>query len=564
MSSTALFAPIVAPIQSAYVGDDCKIVFTLNDFNTNNDFQFVKCKLTNISANISYGSVSSERVFSKDSCQWSDDGKVCTLTLQPPSSYNDIDKYYQVQIILGETANGPWSAPSKTTLIRRIGAPVISSNDPTENIATIVVSKDRNLTGVSGIVPFSNGSKETIGEYYIEVYSGEMRAYRSKNIKNNLGTSFDCKINDCFLEAGEYFIRVNFLTLNGYKFYIQTDLTIEPLLSGLAINAQYSSIENDIASGGLKLKIMFATSEIQHNTKIKIYRSDDKYSFLNWQDIGGTISAGSSFEFVDLFTDPGVGYKYYFEMIDADKKGTIFSDKPVIADVTDIFLTSDDIHAAIRYNPNISGLKWVTQESITNSLGGRFPIVRKNGDTYYRQFSLSGTLAFEEDYYAIKEVMGTDSRNIALNEYAPHLFNYERNIYFTDSEQFNKIKTILTTKEKEYCYKHFRDIMLSFLTDSKIKLFKSSTEGMILVYLSGVSFTPNKQLGRNIYDFSVTCTEIDEATKENFDKYGILSNNDYESNKAKIVAFYQDSNDSTVYSIQHVDSDNLEAEPVYD
>jgi hypothetical protein len=56
---------------------------------------------------------------------------------------------------------------------------------------------------------------------------------------------------------------------------------------------------------------------------------------------------------------------------------------------------------------------------------------------------------------------------------------------------------------------------MRFLTDGQPKLFKSPTEGMMIITLTGVSFTPNKQLGRRVVDFSATATEFAEATLEN-------------------------------------------------
>ena len=60
---------------------------------------------------------------------------------------------------------------------------------------------------------------------------------------------------------------------------------------------------------------------------------------------------------------------------------------------------------------------------------------------------------------------------------------------------------------------------MNFLTNGQPKLFKSYEEGNIIVYLSNVSFTPNKTLGRHIYDFSATVTECCEMTQENLKKY---------------------------------------------
>ena len=64
-----------------------------------------------------------------------------------------------------------------------------------------------------------------------------------------------------------------------------------------------------------------------------------------------------------------------------------------------------------------------------------------------------------------------------------------------------------------------RDIIAEFLSNGSIKLLRSEEEGLMLVYLSGVSFTPNATSGRRVYDFSATATEICEATEANIAKY---------------------------------------------
>jgi hypothetical protein len=43
----------------------------------------------------------------------------------------------------------------------------------------------------------------------------------------------------------------------------------------------------------------------------------------------------------------------------------------------------------------------------------------------------------------------------------------------------------------------------------------------MLVHLSNVSFTPNKTLGREIYDFSATVTECGALNQETLERYGV-------------------------------------------
>ena len=58
-----------------------------------------------------------------------------------------------------------------------------------------------------------------------------------------------------------------------------------------------------------------------------------------------------------------------------------------------------------------------------------------------------------------------------------------------------------------------------------IKLFKSPTEGNILVKLMNITFEPVASLGRILYSFSANAVEIDEPTFENYKKYYVCSNN---------------------------------------
>ena len=62
---------------------------------------------------------------------------------------------------------------------------------------------------------------------------------------------------------------------------------------------------------------------------------------------------------------------------------------------------------------------------------------------------------------------------------------------------------------------------MNFLYSDQPKLFRSTPEGNILVRLTDVNLTPNQQLGRMIYDFSCTATEIGECSIENYKLYQI-------------------------------------------
>ena len=60
---------------------------------------------------------------------------------------------------------------------------------------------------------------------------------------------------------------------------------------------------------------------------------------------------------------------------------------------------------------------------------------------------------------------------------------------------------------------------MNFLTNRKPKLFRSREEGNMIVYLSNISFTPNKTLDRQVWDFSA----ILNCSKEHFPPFCSIS-----------------------------------------
>ena len=59
--------------------------------------------------------------------------------------------------------------------------------------------------------------------------------------------------------------------------------------------------------------------------------------------------------------------------------------------------------------------------------------------------------------------------------------------------------------------REYRDAVEEWLNNGKPKLFRSMTEGNMIVMLDGVSMTPDTVLGRRLYDFSATMYEIGDG-----------------------------------------------------
>jgi hypothetical protein len=59
----------------------------------------------------------------------------------------------------------------------------------------------------------------------------------------------------------------------------------------------------------------------------------------------------------------------------------------------DIFLTNKDRQLKVQFNPTVSDLRYNVNESQQVTLGAQYPYVRRNGNNYYRTFSIGGLVS---------------------------------------------------------------------------------------------------------------------------------------------------------------------------
>ena len=97
-------------------------------------------------------------------------------------------------------------------------------------------------------------------------------------------------------------------------------------------------------------------------------------------------------------------------------------------------------------------------------------------------------------------------------------FLYEVNDVIDLYNDYNNKNNIV---QYDYIYERdFREKVLEFLQNGEYKLFKSPTEGNVIVRLMDVNCVPNQQLGRMLYSFTSNAFEMDECTMTNYLKYG--------------------------------------------
>lgn len=242
-----------------------------------------------------------------------------------------------------------------------------------------------------------------------------------------------------------------------------------------------------------------------------------------------------------------------------------------------VFLTTRQHQLRLEGNVSIASFKRNTADAFQTTLGSKYPYYTRSAETNYRSFTLSAlvtinfdsTAAFmrydtdnglwwDENNQSSLQILNRDlfgdeqislsrrrmieplterkelitlgqenkSDNLSLKDgYKQHLEEklgartiYSRYLY----KNANRLVDTSLSDRMIYLERKFRDFVMHWLSDGKPKLFRSETEGNMIVMLSGISFTPLQGSSRMVYTFSGTVTEIAEYNLENLLDYDLV------------------------------------------
>ena len=233
----------------------------------------------------------------------------------------------------------------------------------------------------------------------------------------------------------------------------------------------------------------YSDENLKPNTYL-IRRASSKDNFETWIDLAELRCAIGTSElyatYNDIMVESGITYKYTVQPKMLNTSRLVVSDS---VEATPVYehtwlLGQNNAYLSIGFNLNLSNFKTVIKEAKIETIGSQYPFFVRNGDIKYREFSLSGLICQNMDA----------TNSLRIGEY----------------------------ENRHIQERMFRDSLHELLLDGRPKLFKSETEGLILVYLSNVSLTPNNVLGRMLYDFSMTATEIGRVDVDNLSEAEII------------------------------------------
>ena len=416
---------------------------------------------------------------------------------------------------------------SQVVLIKGISEPKILLNDFSQNMdESFFTLQD---IYVIGTVDFNLEDNQYLKKYRVRIYDSnnklldDSKQIFTNNYNHSNEINYKIKYNLKNDNEEQYILKIYLQTNNLYEKEESYPFKVD-LVQYTTLNPAIK-IEATADNKGGKIKIHTYSKEktLHLSTNYIIRRSSSKDNFEYWEDMYTFLSPyGSMLDFTweDITVESGVWYKYSLQQRNIQGFRSNFLETSLVMVVFDeIFLIDSQQQLKVKFDPQVNNYSHVVSESLTQTIGSKYPFIRRNGNTDYRTFTLTGTISHFMDARENK------MKASQLDLYQNSLDKYR---------EYNAAHGINDFNNSVY-ERDFRQKVIEFLYRNNVKLYKSTTQGNILVKLMNISFTPNNTLSRHIYSFSCTAQEIDEFNIQNCNKYGIQRTGEYTSQTSLLI-----------------------------
>lgn len=393
-----------------------------------------------------------------------------------------------------------------------------------ESVTTILATLEPDFTGI--YEPAS--SAETLKYWRMKLYNSDgsiLLADTGQKTSNAYEAdggrlAFQGHLQYQMSNNTSYQVTLDIETKNGYiasKTYLFTAVSYATGSLDASLSLQINEQE-----GYAKVKLLGNGTVVHMNVTLR--RTSSKSNFTIWQDIGNKTFENSilDWDYYDFSIQSGVFYQYGAQSRDnRGRRSAMIKTTQEMGEFEDAFLTqqgeslSDAIQLKIKYDMNISNAMVNIGQAKIDTIGSKYPFVRRNGNMYYHSFPFS---------FLITSYMDNN-----------HIFATEREIRDNQMDLYSVAHGNHSLSVYSGCYDYtyerdFREKVEAFLYNNKVKLFRSLTQGNMLIKLMNITLTPKQQLGRLLYSVDATAVEIDETTTERLDYYGIQKVGTYNPN----------------------------------
>ncbi len=556
-----LYPPLMMDVYPSFLRDGtCRIYFSLSVYNNIEEIKNVQISLVNQKTNqsalnptkypsgIKIDSIKQDSTVKNDYKYYVElvpNQQPANSDINSDSGYFQINQFYIVQLRFTSTqasnppSNGTgleswlfnqranFSEWSTIGLLKGIAQPNISITNLRVNQLTFLAAP---LTGIAGKLYYNDADlqeKEYLKSYKLVFYKGSEIAYKTDELYTNQYNSneFNYEVPYEFDKQVQYNLQFTYTTNNSYTVTLNYPFQITAQ-SESNLNATILATAQE-QNGRIQLNIDFwGGLTLKENQKLTVKRASSRTNFKIWE-IVRTISFADSlikYMWYDTSIESGVWYKYKLQLERSHNRVKILEiEEPIICVFEDIFLTSGDRQLRIQFNPSIGDFKYNVMDSQQVTLGSQYPYVKRNGNNYFRSFSIGGLISsFIDD----KDWYYTSYYNNSFHvENKKQTFTSPLEIYKDSKELYSNYNLQNNvSKYQDYIYeRQFRQKVSDFLYENNVKLFRSLTEGNILIRLQNVAFQPIDTLGRRLYSFTATAVEMSEFTSENLFKHNLIN-----------------------------------------
>lgn len=451
---------------------------------------------------------------------------------------------------------------STVMIIKAINTPEVTIKNA-KAVKVDIISAERTETTLTplfvGSCEIGESSKENVDKFRFTLYRGkevdQLGLIESSGWlqHDGLTDSVDTFRFKYVLTNNEFYTLIyEIITVNGYE------AQAEPY-TFLATRTYYARLED------VELEVDDQDDYCQENGCLRIKlnapndlsgcfvltRSDEKSNFTIWEDLQYFLFHRESFRWDVIYDDftieSGVRYKYAIQQENAAGLRTSpvydYSNSFHHVDFQHSYLFHNGVQLKIEFNPRINTFKHTVLASKQDTLGDKYPHISKNGYAYYAEFPVSGLISFQMDKDQTFFTLGSngfyfDGELVIPREKVPEVdmvrrpcapyHNTDQDTGMITDYDHVSINSNLTN-DNIFVERKFREKVEQFLNNFDYKLFRSATEGNIVVGLMNVSLTPHSELGRMIYDFSATAYEVADNSLESLDKNGIINIGEFAS-----------------------------------
>lgn len=431
--------------------------------------------------------------------------------------------------------NQTFSEWSTVMVIKAIAQPEVYIENAGTVRTDVIASKqtESSLTPLFTGGYIDNASDEPLDKYKFDLYdeNGETLIESSDWIQATGGKNCSYRFKTMLTNNISYKVYFSIVTRNGYEARASYDFQAVKVyleaLEGVTMQVDDSSgycTENGCIRVYLTVKssltgcyVLTRTSEASN---YQVY--EDLHYFNYFEE-----KFNNSLLYTDFTIESGIKYKYAFQYQNSQGlRSAPLQEWEMPARCVNFeysYLYRDGVQLRLKFNQKLSSFKHTVLASKQDTLGDQFPHLSKNGYAYYAEFPLSGSISFQMDEDQTFFTLDTDgyyyNNELIIPQDKFSLSTAKRDSTLTPS--YLGINSDISD-DNIFVERKFREKVEQFLNDFSYKLYKSPTEGNIIVGLMNVSLTPNASLGRMIFDFSATAYEVLENTLDNLNEIGII------------------------------------------